>query len=69
MPLVAAAPLDRLMVETDCPYLAPEPYRGKKSHSGLIALSAAKIAAVRGVSTAQVLQTATQNGKRLFGVS
>ena len=70
-PLEVAAAIDEefLLLETDCPYLAPEPYRGKKSHSGLIALAAEKIAAVRGVSTAHILSVATQNGKRLFGLT
>ncbi len=65
----AAVPPEYLLLETDCPYMAPEPYRGRKSHSGLIAYTAAKIAEVRGVSREALLCQTLQNGKRLFGVT
>ncbi|MDL2219733.1 TatD family hydrolase [Ruminococcaceae bacterium OttesenSCG-928-O06] len=69
-PLVAAAavPDDYLLVETDCPYMAPEPYRGKKSNSAMIKYTAAKLAEVRGQTTEALLAMTLQNGKRLFGI-
>ncbi len=63
-----AVPLDRLLLETDCPYMAPEPFRGKKSHSGMIPRTAAKMAEIKGVSTEEMIETARRNGERLFGL-
>lgn len=63
-----AVPLDRLLLETDCPYMAPEPFRGKKSHSGMISWTAAKMAEIKGVSTEEMIETARRNGERLFGL-
>lgn len=70
-PLEAAAvvPPQRLLLETDCPYMAPEPCRGKKSNSGMIGYTAAAIAAVRGVETEALLRQTLENGKRLFGIT
>ncbi len=65
----AAVPDEYLLLETDCPYMAPEPYRGRQCHSGLIALTAQKMAEARGSSTEEVLRLATENGKRLFGIA
>ncbi len=62
----AAVPQDYLLLETDCPYMAPEPYRGRQCHSGLIVKTAEKIAEIRGSSTGEMLRLATANGKRLF---
>ncbi|MEG1426751.1 MAG: TatD family hydrolase, partial [Oscillospiraceae bacterium] len=53
--VVGEIPLDRLLLETDCPYLAPVPYRGKRNDSSLIPYAAAKIAEVRGISAVEVL--------------
>lgn len=61
-----AVPLDRLLLETDCPYMAPEPFRGQKSHSGMIARTAARMAEIKGVSTEEMTETARINGERLF---
>ena len=66
--VVAAIPDDRLLLETDCPYLAPEPYRGKLCHSGLIALTAQKVAEIRNTSREEVLNLSMQNAKSLFGL-
>ncbi len=63
-----AVPLDRLLLETDCPYMAPEPFRGQKSHSGMIARTAAKMAEIKGVSAEEMTETARLNGERLFGL-
>lgn len=64
----AAVPDEYLLLETDCPYMAPEPYRGKRSHSGMIRYSAEKIAALRGVEPEALLTMTLANGKRLFGI-
>ena len=59
-------PMDRIMIETDAPYMAPEPHRGKRNDSSLIPHAAAKIAQLRGVTTREVLKASNQNIRRLF---
>ncbi len=63
-----AVPLERLLLETDAPYMAPEPCRGKRCDSTLIAHMVRVIAEVKGVSEQQVLDITMENGKRLFGI-
>lgn len=65
--VAAAVPTDRLLLETDAPYMAPEPFRGQRCDSSLIAHTAAWIARLRGVDTNTLLQTTWDNGIRLFG--
>ncbi|MDL2293664.1 TatD family hydrolase [Ruminococcaceae bacterium OttesenSCG-928-D13] len=67
--VAAMVPPEKLLVETDCPYMAPEPYRGKKSDSAMIAHTAAKIAELRGCAAEDVLKMTLENGKRLFGIA
>lgn len=62
-------PLDRLLVETDCPYLAPHPFRGKVNEPALTYYTAQYIANLKGVSLAQVANCSTANFKNLFKVS
>ncbi len=61
---VVNIPLERLVLETDCPYLAPEPWRGKQNHPALMVFTAMKIAQLKGISTEEVwlksAETATQ---------
>ncbi|MDL2325348.1 TatD family hydrolase [Ruminococcaceae bacterium OttesenSCG-928-A16] len=64
----AAVPAEYLLLETDCPYMAPEPLRGRKSNSGMIVHTAAKIAEARGLQTQDLLRQTLENGKRLFGI-
>lgn len=66
--IVRNLPGDRLLIETDCPYLSPEPYRGKICHSGLIPFTAQKIAEIRATTIEDVLNTSLQNAKRLFKI-
>ena len=64
--VAAAVPADRLLLETDCPYMAPVPFRGKRNDSSLIAYTAECIASVRGVSPQELIDTCTQNTNNLF---
>ncbi|MDD3428568.1 MAG: TatD family hydrolase [Oscillospiraceae bacterium] len=66
---IEVIPLDRLLLETDCPYMAPVPLRGQCSHSGMIAYTAEKMAEIKGVSTQEILQITFENTCRLFQVS
>lgn len=61
-------PLDRLLLETDCPYMAPVPFRGKRCDSSLIAFTAEKIAKIRGITTDEVLRAGKENASALFGI-
>lgn len=66
--VVRIIPDELLLVETDCPYLSPEPYRGKLCHSGLIKYTAQKIAEIRGTTTEQILNLTAKNAKNLFQI-
>lgn len=61
-------PLDRLLVETDCPYMAPEPNRGKRNYSGYLPYTIAAMAAVKGVSPEEMAEITAENAERLFGI-
>ena len=62
----AALPLDRLLVETDAPFLAPVPHRGKRNEPAFVALTAAKLAELKGVAPEALAQATTENFFRLF---
>jgi TatD DNase family protein len=62
-------PLERLLVETDCPFLAPEPVRGRKNEPAFTVFTAAKVAEARGEDPALVARAAYDNARRLFGAS
>ena len=64
----AAVPKDRLLIETDCPYLAPHPYRGKLNHSGYLAYTNAALAAAVGLSAEECAALTTENAKRIFKI-
>ena len=61
-------PLERILLETDCPYLAPEPYRGKRNSSLYIPHIAQAIADIKGITYEEVVAQTEQNGKLLFGI-
>lgn len=61
-------PLERLLLETDAPYLSPVPYRGKRNESAYIPLIAQKIADLRGISLQEVAERTTENAQALFGL-
>ena len=61
-------PMDRIMIETDSPYLTPEPFRGKRNDSGKVHLVAEKIAQVKGMEPEEVARITLENGKRFFHI-
>lgn len=61
-------PLDRLLLETDCPYMAPVPMRGKRNNSSYISFVAQKVAEIKGIDPQTVLDITTENTKRLFNI-
>lgn len=66
--IATKVPLDRMLIETDAPYLTPEPYRGKRNESAYVAQVAEVIANLRGMSVAELAQQTKENGQRLFGI-
>ena len=64
--VMAAVPLDRLLIETDSPYLAPVPYRGKTNTPAFVPLVAQQLAVLRGVSAEDIGRQSTANFHRLF---
>ncbi len=65
---VAALSLENIVLETDCPYMAPEPFRGKECHSGMIRFTAQKVADIKQVPVEEVLRITEQNARALLGV-
>ena len=61
-------PLERILLETDAPYMAPVPMRGKRNDSSLIVYVAQALAEIKGISTQEVIATCTQNSKDLFRI-
>lgn len=61
-------PLESILLETDCPYLAPEPYRGKRNCSLYLPYVAAEIARIKGISSEEVIEMTEKNAERLFGI-
>jgi len=66
--VIEKMPLDRIMLETDCPYLAPDPMRGKRNSSLYLPYIAEKVAQVRGLDVSEVAALTMENGKRFFGI-
>ena len=62
----SVVPIERLLLETDCPYMVPEPHRGERCDSSLIAFTAAKMGEIKGVSADEMIEIANKNGRRLF---
>ncbi|MHB1001731.1 MAG: TatD family hydrolase [Armatimonadota bacterium] len=61
-------PMDRILLETDCPYLAPHPYRGKRNEPSYIPVIAGRLAEVKGISIDEVASVTTANARKLFGL-
>lgn len=66
--VAAMVPAERLLLETDAPYMTPVPFRGKRCDSSHIAYTAARIAEIRGVDTQTLCEQAESNTRRLFGI-
>jgi len=64
--VVETMPLDKLVIETDCPYLAPVPHRGKRNDSTLLKLVIEEIATLRGVTVEEVEQLTEENARALY---
>ena len=61
-------PLDRIVLETDCPYMSPEPFRGKRNDPGKLYRMAEKLAEIRGLSVEDIHAITTENGRRLYRI-
>ncbi len=66
--VVRAMPLDKLLLETDCPYLTPEPWRGKRNEPAYVKYVAEKVAELRGISMGEVAERTTENAWKLFKI-
>ncbi len=66
--VAAYVPIDRILLETDCPYMAPEPYRGKRNSSLFIPEIAKVIANLKGMDYDTVVEITNKNGKRMYGI-
>ena len=67
--LVVELPLDRILLETDSPYLSPIPYRGKRNEPANVGHTAQKVAQLKGLTLDEIVEVTRQNTKRLFGIS
>ena len=66
--VAAAVPKDRILIETDCPYLAPHPHRGKINHSGYLSYTNATLAAILGISEEECALLTEENARRVLGL-
>ena len=66
--VAASIPLDRIVLETDCPYMAPEPFRGKRNDPGKLYRMAEKLAEIRGLSVEEIHAITVENGKKLYRI-
>ncbi len=66
--VAAGIPLDRIVLETDCPYMSPEPFRGKRNDPGKLYRMAEKLAELRGLSLEEIHAITMENGKRLYRI-
>ena len=64
----SAIPIERIVLETDCPYMSPEPYRGKRNDPGRLIHMAQKLAQIRDLPVEKVIEITTENAKRLYRI-
>lgn len=67
--IVSEIPMDRILIETDCPYLTPPPYRGKRNEPAYVRYVAEEIARLREIDVMEVQRQTLENGKRIFGIA
>ncbi|MEG0784106.1 MAG: TatD family hydrolase [Christensenella sp.] len=63
-----AVPLQRLLIETDCPYMTPVPLRGQRNEPANVRYTAEKLAEIKGVAVGEIIRITAENGKRFFGI-
>lgn len=66
--IIASVPLDRLLIETDCPYLTPHPHRGKRNEPAYVRIVAEQVASLRGMELSALAEITSENTKRLFKI-
>ena len=66
--VASSIPLERIVLETDCPYMSPEPFRGKRNDPGRLYRMAEKLAEIRGKSLEEIHEITVENGKRLYNI-
>ena len=66
--VASSIPLDRIVLETDCPYMSPEPFRGKRNDPGKLYRMAEKLAEIRNLTVEEIHTITTENGKRLYRI-
>ena len=66
--VAASIPLDRIVIETDCPYMSPEPFRGKRNDPGKVYRMAEKLAEIHGISVEEARRVTFENGKKLYRI-
>ena len=66
--VASSIPLDRIVLETDCPYMAPEPFRGKRNDPGKLYRMAEKLAEIRGLTVEEIHAITVENGKKLYRI-
>ena len=64
----ATLPLERIVLETDCPYMSPEPFRGKRNDPGRLCYMAQKLAEIRNLPVEEIIRITTENAKRLYRI-
>ena len=66
--VAASIPLERIVLKTDCPYMSPEPFRGRRNDPGKLYRMAEKLAEIRGMTVEEIHAITTENGKRLYRI-
>ena len=66
--VAASIPMDRIVLETDCPYMAPEPFRGKRNDPGKLYRMAERLAELRGLTVEEIHRITVENGRRLYRI-
>ena len=68
-PLARALPLAAMVVESDCPYLTPQPFRGRRNEPGYVVRTVQEVAELRGCTAEEVASATAENAARLFGIA